>query len=81
MARGRRHSPEQIASLLGKIKVGIANGMNTPEACYEVGITEHTYCRWRGELGGLRVDQIKRMKDLERKNMQLKRLVAELSLN
>ena len=81
MSQNRRHSPEQIASLLRQIGLAIANGKNAPEACYEVGIAEYTYYRWRGEFWELRVDQIKRMKDLKRENMNLKRLVAELSLD
>ena len=52
MARGKRHSPEQIADLLRQIGLGIANGKNAPFACYKVGIAEQTYYRWRGEWGG-----------------------------
>ena len=51
-----------------------------PQACKEVEITQQTYYRWRKEFGGLKLDQAKRMKELERENAKLKRLVAELSL-
>jgi len=81
MARGTKHTPEQIVSLLRQIEVGVANGKTTPAACREVGITEPTYYRWRKEYGGLQVDQARRLKELEQENAKLKRLVAELSLD
>ena len=76
----KRCKPEQIVNLLRKIEVEIANGKTTPQAAREVGITEQTYYRWRRELGGLKLDQAKRLKELEKENSRLKRLVAELSL-
>ena len=76
----KRYKPEQIVTLLRQIEVGIANGKNTPPACKEAEITQQTYYRWRKEYGGLKVDQAKRLKELERENTKLKRLVAELSL-
>jgi putative transposase len=81
MARGKKHSPEQIVNVLRQIEVAIANGKATPLACKEAGITEQTYYRWRKEYGGLKVDQAKRLKGLEQENGKLKRLVAELSLD
>ena len=81
MARGKRHTPEQIVNVLRQIEVAIANGKTTPVACKEAGITEQTYYRWRKEYGGLKVDQAKRLKELEQENSKLKRLVAELSLD
>ena len=80
MARGKKHTPEQIVSLLRQIEVAVANGKTTPIACREVGITEQTYYRWRKEFGGLQVDQARRLKELEQENAKLKRLVSELSL-
>ena len=76
----KRYKPEQIVNLLRKIEVEIANGKKTPQAAREVGITEQTYYRWRREFGGLKLDQAKRLKELEKENGRLKRLVAELSL-
>jgi putative transposase len=67
--------------VLRQIEVGIANGKTHPVACREAGITEQTYYRWRKEYGGLKVDQAKRLKELEQENGKLKRLVAELSLD
>jgi transposase-like protein len=81
MGRAKKYSPEQIVNLLRQIEVGIANGKTHPVACREAGITEQTYYRWRKEYGGLKVDQAKRLKELEQENSKLKRLVAELSLD
>jgi transposase-like protein len=76
----RRYKAEQIVTLLRQIEVGIANGKTTPQACKEAEITQQTYYRWRKEYGGLKLDQAKRLKELEKENNKLKRLVAELSL-
>jgi putative transposase len=76
----KRYKPEQIVNLLRQIEVEIANGKTTPQACKEAEITQQTYYRWRKEYGGLKLDQAKRLKELERENVKLKRLVAELSL-
>jgi putative transposase len=76
----KRYKPEQIVNLLRQIEVEIANGKTTPQACKEAEITQQTYYRWRKEYGGLKLDQPKRLKELERENVKLKRLVAELSL-
>lgn len=76
----RRYKSEQIVNLLRQIEVEIANGKTIPQACKEAEITVQTYYRWRKEYGGLKLDQAKRLKELERENAKLKRLVAELSL-
>ena len=76
----QRYKPEQIVTVLRQIEVAVANGKSTPLACKEAGVTTQTYYRWRKEYGGLKVEQAKRMKELERENTRLKRLVAELSL-
>jgi len=81
MARGKKHTPEQIVSLLRQIEVGVANGKTTGLACKEASITEQTYYRWRKEFGGLQVDQARRLKELEQENTRLKRVVANLSLD
>ena len=75
-----RYKPEQIVTLLRQIEVAIANGKTTPQACKEAQVTAQTYYRWRKEYGGLKLDQAKRLKELEKENGKLKRLVAELSL-
>ena len=80
MARGKKHSPEQVVNLLRQVEVSVANGKTTGQSCKEALITEQTYYRWRREYGGLPVDQAKRLKELESENTKLKRLVANLSL-
>ncbi len=77
----KRYKPEQIVVLLRQIEVEMANGKTTPQACKEAAITVQTFYRWRKEFGGLKLDQAKRLKELEKENAKLKRLVAELSLD
>ena len=76
----KRYKPEQIVNLLRQVEVAIANGKTTPQACRDAEITAQTYYRWRKEFGGLKLDQARRLKELEKENSRLKRLVAELSL-
>ena len=76
----KRFSAEQIVVVLRQIEVLMSQGKAAPVACREAGISQQSYYRWRKEYGGLELDQAKRMKDLERENVRLKRLVADLSL-
>ena len=76
----RRFSAEQIVMLLRQIEVAMGQGKSVQMACREAGISEQSFYRWRKEYGGLQVEQAKRMKDLEKENSRLKRLVADLSL-
>jgi len=76
----KRFSAEQIVVLLRQIEVLMSQGKATPMACREAGISQQSYYRWRKEYGGLELDQAKRMKELQRENVRLKRLVADLSL-
>ena len=76
----RNYKPEQIVTILRQIEVQMANGKTAPQACKEAEIYTQTYYRWRKEFGGLKLDQAKRLKELEKENSRLKRLVAELSL-
>ena len=76
----KRHKPEQIVTLLRQIEVETANGKTTPQACRDAQITVQTFYRWRKEYGGLKLNQAKRLKELEKENAKLKRVVAELSL-
>ncbi len=80
MAR-KRYTAEQIITKLREAEVELAKGQTTPQVCKKLGITEQTYYRWRKEYGGLRVDQAKRLKELEQENARLKKLVADLSLD
>src|SRR5467141_3874017 len=77
----KRYKPEQIVTMLRQIEVSVANGKTTPQACKEAEITIQTFYRWRKEYGGLKMDQAKRLKELEKENGKLKRLVAELALD
>ena len=76
----KRFSAEQIVVVLRQIEVLMSQGKAAPVACREAGISQQSYYRWRKEYGGLELDQARRMKDLERENVRLKRLVADLSL-
>jgi putative transposase len=76
----KRFNAEQIVVLRRQIEVLISQGKAAPVACREAGISQQSYYRWRKEYGGLELDQAKRMKDLERETVRLKRLVADLSL-
>jgi transposase-like protein len=80
MAR-KRYTAEQIITKLREAEVALAKGQTTPQVCKKLGISEQTYYRWRKEYGGLRVDQAKRLKQLEHENARLKKLVADLSLD
>jgi transposase-like protein len=81
MGQRKKHTAEQIVSLLRQVEVAVANGKTTAQASRDAAITEQTYYRWRKEFGGLQVDQARRLKELEQENAKLKRLVAELSLD
>jgi len=76
----KKYKAEQIVTLLRQIEISVSGGKTTPQACREAGITDQTYYRWRKEYGGLKLEQAKRLKELEKENARLKRLVAELSL-
>jgi len=76
MARGRKHTPEQVVNLLRQIEVAVANGKTTAQGCKEAEITEQTYYRWRKEYGGLQVDQARRLKELEQENVVLKDIAS-----
>ena len=80
MAR-KTFTPEQIINKLREVEVLISQGATAIEASRKAGITEQTYYRWRREYGGMRIDQAKRLKELEKENTRLKKLVAELSLD
>ena len=79
MAR-KKHGAEQIVTILRQIEVELGNHKNIVQACKEAGITQQTYYRWRKEYGGLKLEQARRLKQLEKENSRLRRLVTELSL-
>ena len=80
MAR-KRFTAEQIIIKLGEAEVALGQGKTVVQVCKQIEVTEQTYYRWRKEYGGLRMDQAKRLKTLEKENTRLKKLVADLSLD
>jgi len=77
----KRFSPEQIIAKLRAAEVELAKGQKIGPTCRKLAISEQTYYRWRREYGGLRVDQAKRLKQLERENTRLKKVVADQALD
>ena len=75
------HSPEKILNKLRQVEVAVANGKRVGQAVREIGVTDHTYYRWRREYGGLNLDQARRLKKLEQENARMKRTVADLALD
>ena len=80
MAR-KTYTPEQIINKLREAEIHINQGIPITEASRKIGVTEQTYYRWRKEYGGLRIKQAKKLKNLEKENARLKKLVADLSLD
>ena len=79
---GRKaYTPEQIINKLRETEVLLSQGSNVGEASRKIGVSEQTYYRWRREYGGMRVEQARRLKELEKENSRLKKLVADLSLD
>ena len=77
----KRHTAEQIIGKLRTAEIELAKGLITAEVVRKLGITEQTYYRWRKEYGGLRLDQAKRLKELEKENTRLKKRVADQALD
>ena len=80
MAR-KRYTAEQIIRMLREAEVELAKGQTVGAVVKKLGVTANTYYRWRKEYGGLKVDQAKRLKELERENARLKRIVADQALD
>ena len=77
----KRHSSEQIIRKLREAELELAKGQSIATVCKKLEITDQTYYRWRKEYGGLRVDQARRLRELERENARLKRIVADKELD
>lgn len=77
----KKHTAEQIISKLRQAEIELGRGKSIPEVCKLIEVTEQTYYRWKKEFGGMQVDQAKRLKELEKENQQLKRLVANQALD
>lgn len=80
MAR-RKRSPEEVIGKLREAEVLLAQGKKVPEICRTLGVSEQSYYRWRNEYGGLKVDQARRLKELERENTRLRKAVSDLTLD
>ena len=77
----KRYSPEQIISKLREAEVLLSQGRSVSQASKQLGVSDQTYYRWRREFGGMRTSQVHKLKDLEKENARLKKLVADLSLD
>jgi len=77
----RSYTPERIINKLREVEILLSQGSTVGAAARKIGVTEQTYYRWRREYGGMRIEQVKRLKELEKENIRLKRLVADLSLD
>lgn len=77
----RRHKPEEIVAKLRQVDVMVSQGQHVADAVRSIGVTEVTYYRWRQEFGGLKLDQVKRLKEVEAENARLRRAVADLTLD
>ncbi len=76
-----KHTTEQIIAKLREVERLQAEGQSIAQACKQIAVSEHTFYKWRQRYGGIRVEEAKRLKDLERENQQLKKLVADLALD
>ena len=81
MPRGKPEQAEQIIPKLREVEVKLGRGKTVAEAVKKIGVTEQTYYRWKKKYGGLRMDQAKRLKELEKENSRLKRLLADAELD
>jgi len=77
----KRHSPEQIVGMLRQADVALGKGLKVPEVCRQLGVSEQTYYRWRTKYGGMDPLMAKQLKDLEKENARLKKLLAEAELD
>ena len=77
----KTYSPEQIINKLREAEIHIHQGLPIAEASRKIGVTEQTYYRWRKEYGGMKIEQARKLKELEKENARLKKLVADLSLD
>ena len=79
--QGKRHTPEQIIGLLRQAEADLGSGQSLAQVCQKLAISEATFHRWRNQYGGMKADEMRRLKELEAENTRLKKLVAELLLD
>ena len=77
----KQYTPEQIVKLLREVEAGQARGTSAEEMCRQLGIADSSYHRWKTQYGGMKTDEVRRLRELERENDRLKQIVAELTLD
>ena len=77
----KRYSPEKIIGMLREAEIALAQGITVGEICRKLSVSEQSYYRWRKQYGGMKISQVKRLKDVERENARLKKAVADLTLD
>ncbi len=77
----KRYTPEEIVAKLRQVDVLVSQGQNIADAIRQIGVSEVTYYRWRQEYGGLKTDQVRRLKELEQENSRLRRAISDLTLD
>jgi putative transposase len=79
--RGKRHTPEQVISLLRQAEVELSSGCTIAQVCQKLAVSEQTFHRWRNHYGGMKADEMKRLRELEAENVRLKKIVADQALD
>ena len=79
--KGKHHTPEQIVGLLRQAEVDLGSGLSVAQVCQKLAVSEQTFYRWKSQYGGMKADQMKRLKELEAENARLKKIVAEQALD
>lgn len=79
--KAKTYSPEQIVKMLREVAAAQASGKSVEEACRDLGVGPSSYHRWKAQYGGMQTDEVRRLKELEKENERLKRIVAELTLD
>jgi putative transposase len=79
--KGKHHTPEQIIRLLRQAEVELGSGLSVAQVCQKLAVSEQTFYRWKSQYGGMKADQMKRLKELEAENARLKKIVADQALD
>jgi transposase-like protein len=77
----KQYTPEQIVRLLREVETGQAQGKSVEDMCRQLGVADSSYHRWKAQYGGMKTDEVRRLKELEKENERLKRIVADLTLD
>jgi putative transposase len=79
--KGKRHTPEQVIVLLRQAEVDLGTGSSIAQVCQKLAISEQTFHRWRNQYGGMKADEMRRLRELEAENLRLKKIVAQQALD